>query len=147
MKFKTHNVCYLHILSSKFYAILRASSASSLSFYENIFRLLCCRTTTCKKLNCCKTLVLVAYDTKNTLLLICLTFIGFRRCTKIHIHIDSFRVHRSVRPSLCPFQARIQNFSSGWGVQPSEKCCQAKKKTRKREEGFQYLFFFGMVEI
>ena len=34
---------------------------------------------------------------------ICLTFIGFRRCTKIHINIDSLRVHQNVRPSLCPF--------------------------------------------
>ena len=34
---------------------------------------------------------------------ICLTFIGFRRCTIIHINIDSLRVHRSVRPSLYPF--------------------------------------------
>ena len=32
---------------------------------------------------------------------ICLTFIGFRKCTKIHINIDSLRVHRSVRPGLC----------------------------------------------
>ena len=34
---------------------------------------------------------------------ICLTFIEFRRCTKIHINIDSLRVYRSVRPSLYPF--------------------------------------------
>ena len=39
---------------------------------------------------------------------ICLTYIGFRRCTKIHIHIDSLRVHRSVRPSLSPFYS--QNY-------------------------------------
>ena len=37
---------------------------------------------------------------------ICLTFIGFRRCTKIHINIDSLRVHQSVRPSLCPFYSQ-----------------------------------------
>ena len=37
---------------------------------------------------------------------ICLTFIGFRRCTKIHINIDSLRVHRSVRPSLYPFYSQ-----------------------------------------
>ena len=37
---------------------------------------------------------------------ICLTFIGFRRCTKIHINIDSLQVHRSVRPSLCPFYSQ-----------------------------------------
>ena len=30
-------------------------------------------------------------------------FIGFRRCTGIHINIASLRVHRSVRPSLYPF--------------------------------------------
>ena len=35
-----------------------------------------------------------------------LTFIGFRRCTKIHINIDSLRVHQSVRPSLCPFYSQ-----------------------------------------
>ena len=34
---------------------------------------------------------------------ICLTFIGFRRCIKIHINIDSLWVHRSFRPSLYPF--------------------------------------------
>ena len=34
---------------------------------------------------------------------ICLTFIGFRKCTKIPINTDSFLVHRSVRPSLHPF--------------------------------------------
>ena len=32
-----------------------------------------------------------------------LTFTGFRRCTKVHINIDSLRVHQSVRPSLYPF--------------------------------------------
>ena len=37
---------------------------------------------------------------------ICLTFIGFRRCTKVHINIDSLRVHRSVRPSLYPFYSQ-----------------------------------------
>ena len=37
---------------------------------------------------------------------ICLTFIGFRRCTKIHINIESLRVHRSVRPSLFPFYSQ-----------------------------------------
>ena len=37
---------------------------------------------------------------------ICLTFIGFRRCTKIHIIKDSLRVHRSVRPSLSPFYSQ-----------------------------------------
>ena len=37
---------------------------------------------------------------------ICLTFIGFRRCTKIHINIDSLRVHQSVQPSLCPFYSQ-----------------------------------------
>ena len=37
---------------------------------------------------------------------ICLTFIGFRRCTKIHINLDSLRVHRSVRPSLCQFYSQ-----------------------------------------
>ena len=37
---------------------------------------------------------------------ICLTFIGFRRCTKIHINIDSLRVHRSVRPSLYQFYSK-----------------------------------------
>ena len=37
---------------------------------------------------------------------ICLTFSGFRRCTKIYINIDSLRVHRSVRPSLCPFYSQ-----------------------------------------
>ena len=31
---------------------------------------------------------------------ICLTFIGFRRCRRIHINIDSLRIHRSVRSSL-----------------------------------------------
>ena len=34
---------------------------------------------------------------------ICLTFIGFRRCTKIHINTDSLRVYQSVPPSLYPF--------------------------------------------
>ena len=33
---------------------------------------------------------------------ICLTFIGFWRCTKTHINIDSLRVYRSVRLSLYP---------------------------------------------
>ena len=37
---------------------------------------------------------------------ICLTFIGFRRCTNIHINIDSLRVHRSVRPSLYPLYSQ-----------------------------------------
>ena len=37
---------------------------------------------------------------------ICLTFIGFKRCTKIHINIDSLRVYRSVRPSLYPFYSQ-----------------------------------------
>ena len=37
---------------------------------------------------------------------ICLTFIGFRRCTKVHINIDSLRVHRSVRHSLYPFYSQ-----------------------------------------
>ena len=37
---------------------------------------------------------------------ICPTFIGFRRCTKIHITIDSLRVHRSVRTSLYPFYSQ-----------------------------------------
>ena len=37
---------------------------------------------------------------------ICLTFIGFRRCIKVHINIDSLRVHRSVRPSLYPFYSQ-----------------------------------------
>ena len=37
---------------------------------------------------------------------ICLTFIGFRRCTKVHINIDSLWVHRSVRPSLYPFYSQ-----------------------------------------
>ena len=36
---------------------------------------------------------------------ICLTFIRFRRCTKIHINIGSLRVHQSVRLSLCPFDS------------------------------------------
>ena len=35
-----------------------------------------------------------------------LTFIGFRRCTKIHINIDSLRVHRGVRPSLYPLYSQ-----------------------------------------
>ena len=37
---------------------------------------------------------------------VCLTFIGFRRCTKIHINIDSLRVHRSVWPSLYPLYSQ-----------------------------------------
>ena len=32
--------------------------------------------------------------------------IGFRRCTKIHINIDSLQVHRSVGPSLYPFYSQ-----------------------------------------
>ena len=35
-----------------------------------------------------------------------LPYITFRRCTKIHISIDSLRVHRSVRPSLCQFYSQ-----------------------------------------
>ena len=38
--------------------------------------------------------------------LVCLSFIAFLRCTKIHINIDSLRVLRSVRPSLCPFYSK-----------------------------------------
>ena len=37
---------------------------------------------------------------------LCLTFIRFRRCTKIHINIDSLRVHRSVQPSLYPLYSQ-----------------------------------------
>ena len=37
---------------------------------------------------------------------VCLTFIGFRRCTKIHINIDSLRVHRSVQTSLYPLYSQ-----------------------------------------
>ena len=37
---------------------------------------------------------------------ICLIFIGFRRCTKVHININSLRVHRGVRPSLYPFYSQ-----------------------------------------
>ena len=37
---------------------------------------------------------------------ICLTFIGFRRCTRIHINNDSLLVPRSVRPSLYPFYSQ-----------------------------------------
>ena len=32
--------------------------------------------------------------------------IGLQRCTRIHIHIDSWRFQRSVRPSLYPFYSR-----------------------------------------
>ena len=34
---------------------------------------------------------------------ICSKFIGFRRCTKIHVNIDSLRVRRSDIPLLYPF--------------------------------------------
>ena len=68
MKIKTHSIYYPHISSSKFYVVSRASLASSLSFYQNISWLFSCRITICNKLNWCKMLVLVAYDTKNTLL-------------------------------------------------------------------------------
>ena len=40
---------------------------------------------------------------------ICLTFIGFRICTRIHINIDSLRVHRSVRPNHYPYAFYSQN--------------------------------------
>ena len=55
MKFKTHSISYPHISSSR----SRAYRASSLSFYESILLLLCCRTTICNQLNCCKMLALV----------------------------------------------------------------------------------------
>ena len=53
---------------------------------------------------------------------ICLTFIGFRRCTKIHTNIDSLRVHRSVRQSLCPFYLQKLLTHINQGLQ---KYCEA----------------------
>ena len=39
---------------------------------------------------------------------ICLTFIGFRRCTRIHINLNSLRIHQSVRQNLYQFYS--QNY-------------------------------------
>ena len=46
------------------------------------------------------------HRTGSDLPLFVFTFIGFQRCTRININIDSLRVHRSVRPSLYPFYSR-----------------------------------------
>ena len=53
-----------------------------------------------------------------------LTFIGFRRCTKIHLIIDSLRDHRSVGPCLCPFY--------------SQKCLQLHTSIYDKRDDFNF---------
>ena len=140
MKFSRRSVSYPNIISWNFtqYHVRLAI------FHENSFWLLCSRTTTCNKLNCCNALLLLAYDPKNTLRLRHTATAWWRPAKLLHTTtrllsvrffytVCNVDMHRTYCHSIC-IHIHTQNYLSTLnfmlkGDPPSWPCVKCMDKT------------------